>query len=218
MKIKGMLLASAAGVAVSPLAQAADLPTKVRAPVAAPVVVDSWAGFYIGGHVGGGAVRNSLFGDDYNTTTFIGGGQIGYNFQTGGLVWGIEADGSWLSGKKETHESGGTYGTHFPWLATVRGRLGVAFGNSMAYVTGGVAFTKIKASFVECSDCQGSYSKTKTGWVLGGGVEHMLTRNWTIGAELLLVDFGTNDLSGNGKTVRVSNSAIVGRLKVNYKF
>jgi opacity protein-like surface antigen len=59
------------------------------------------------------------------------------------------------------------------------------------------------------------------GWAVGGGVEHMLNRNWTIGLEGLFVDLGRSNLtfgqSGN-KTTRFQNTAVIGRLKLNYKF
>jgi opacity protein-like surface antigen len=69
-----------------------------------------------------------------------------------------------------------------------------------------------------------SQSKTKTGWAVGGGVEHMLTRNWTIGLEGLFVDLGRSSITGTcsegciTKTTRFNNQAVIGRVKLNYKF
>jgi outer membrane immunogenic protein len=214
MKVHHVVLASAAGAAAFvPGAQAADMPAKARPYAAPPPVVASWTGMYIGVHVGGASVRGTIFDDPYNNVSFVGGGQIGYNWQMGNFVFGVEADGSWLSGKSEITDGPFTYGTHLPWLSTVRGRFGMAFGNWLAYVTAGVAFSKIKGNYDLVS-----FSSTKTGWALGGGLEHMLTRNWVIGAEVLFVDFGSNTLTNNGKSIFVSNSALIGRAKLNYKF
>ncbi|MBX9776085.1 MAG: outer membrane beta-barrel protein [Xanthobacteraceae bacterium] len=222
MKIKGILLASAAGVASMPGAQAADLPVKSY-PAAAPVAV-SWAGLYIGAHAGGASTREFIWDDSYHRASFVGGGQIGYNFQAGNFVYGVEVDGSWISGKRNFTDGSFTYGTHFSWLATARVRAGIALGNWHIYATGGAAFTQIKATDTDCcGPVQIHFKKNVVGWVFGGGVEHMLTRNWIVGAEVLMVDFGSNTLTtssplGGIKSLRVSNSAVIGRAKLNYKF
>ena len=91
-------------------AKAADLPPPQmtpRAPVAyipaAPMF--SWTGFYIGGNVGGGwsrgNVTDSLFGvnfDNGNSASFLGGGQVGGNYQIGSFVIGAE-EGESASGR-----------------------------------------------------------------------------------------------------------------------
>src|SRR5262249_21502596 len=145
---------------------------------------------------------------------------------------GLEADGSWLSkgsGSSRllspvpvTYEVTG----RIRWLSTVRTRFGLVVGDTMAYVTGGVAFGGVK----NCVPCVGlphiegnkAESKPRVGWAIGGGVEHMLTRNWIIGLEGLFVDLGGRTVSGEGvqpfKTSRFSNQAVIGRLKLNYKF
>jgi opacity protein-like surface antigen len=56
------------------------------------------------------------------------------------------------------------------------------------------------------------------GWTVGGGVEHMLNRNWTIGLEGLFVDLGRSTLNVKTSNLRFSNQAVIGRLKLNYKF
>jgi outer membrane immunogenic protein len=222
MKIKGILLASAAGAAAfTPSAQAADLPMKAY-PAAAPAAAASWAGFYMGLHAGGASVKNWMEGEDYNNSaSFIGGGQIGYNWQSGSFVFGLEADGSWLSKQKyQTGDNGINYGTQMPWLATARGRFGAALGNWHLYATAGAAFTSVK--FKDC--CFGptgqiSMSKSRVGWAVGGGVEHMLSRNWVVGAEVLYVDFGRTEFRPlNGDRKNTMNSAVIGRAKLNYKF
>jgi outer membrane immunogenic protein len=85
-----------------------------------------------------------------------------------------------------------------------------------------VAFGGVKNVF-STFDASYSQSKTKTGWTVGGGVEHMLTRNWTIGLEGLFVDLGRTSVNngspfGTDKTTRFTNQAVIGRVKLNYKF
>jgi outer membrane immunogenic protein len=241
MKTKGFLLATAAtgAAAFVPGAMAADMPLKAPAPVVAPAA--SWAGFYIGGHAGvawhqahsansyDGAPVFGLAEISANKTGFIGGGQIGYNWQRGNFVFGLEADGSWLSAKAGNGTS--TFGYLFgasqkiEWLSTVRGRFGLAVGDTMAYVTGGVAFGGVKNQFGFLPGIVSSNSDTRIGWTVGGGVEHMWTPNWTIALEALFVDLGNSSansapvvVGGPGKSTKFSNQAVIGRLKLNYKW
>ena len=101
MTYKGFLLASAGGLAAaSGGAQAADLP--VKAAMAAPVAAN-WTGFYAGLHAGGAWQTMNVTNPDGirvfepSASSFLGGGQIGYNWQHGNFVYGVEADISGLS-------------------------------------------------------------------------------------------------------------------------
>jgi outer membrane immunogenic protein len=225
---KGFLIATSAGFAAAaaamPGAQAADMPIK------APRYVEpaaSWAGWYIGAHAGAAWQQTQSSTDQYgsfynnNTATntgFIGGGQIGYNWQQGNFVFGLEGDISGLSSKTTGHGDYSIYTSRINWLSTVRGRFGLAVGDTMAYMTAGVAFGGVKNTLNIDGDTY-SQSKTKTGWTVGGGVEHMLSRNWTIGLEGLFVDLGKSSVrAANGKTGHFQNQAVIGRLKLNYKF
>jgi len=98
-------------IGVGPLAKAADLP--VRAPAyVAPVF--SWTGFYIGGNIGGAwaqrDVTDSVLGLNFDNGTsngvFIGGGQIGGNYQVGNFVRGVEGDFDWAANNKTTNSAG----------------------------------------------------------------------------------------------------------------
>ena len=233
MKSKGFLLATAAtgAAAFAPSAFAADMPLKA-APAYVPPAAN-WTGFYIGLHAGanwhqGHNSNVTGYGQAITThsTGFIGGGQIGYNWQRGNFVFGIEADGSWLSGKgKSPGPAFASYSAsnHVRWLATVRPRFGLAVGDTMAYVTAGVAFGGVKNSHtIFNEDPPKSESKTRVGWTVGGGVEHMWTRNVTIALEGLFVDLGRSSVSdpfGNPfKTTRFSNQIVIDRFKMNYKW
>jgi outer membrane immunogenic protein len=217
MKINRILLAGVAGVMSIPAAQAADMALKAPPMVAAP----SWAGWYIGGNAGVASVEINRYDPDGSlddlsgrNTSFIGGGQVGYNWQSGTLVYGLEADGSFL-GSKQNFDGEGS--NRLPWLVTARLRMGLAVGDTMAYVTGGVAFGEIKTT----NENFGGYSQSKTrvGWTIGGGVEHMINRNWTIALEGLFVDLGSKTYCSKDCSLRkVTGQAAIGRLKINYKF
>ncbi len=246
MTHKGYLLATAssvAAVAAAGGAQAADMPLKAR-PMQAPAA--SWAGWYIGlnaganwqnsansfGYVGSGSLPGSTHA---KSTGFIGGGQIGYNWQNGNFVYGLEGDISGLTG----HSSASVpvrfgfapkaFSNKITWLSTVRGRLGVlASPDTMLYATGGLAVGGVKNAFQGSAApficCNKSVSQTRVGWTAGGGVEHMLAgSHWTVGLEGLFVDLGRSSataigIHGAAKTAKFSNRAAIGRLKLNYKF
>jgi outer membrane immunogenic protein len=225
MRKKRFLLATSAGFAAAaamPGAQAADMPIK------APRYVEpaaSWTGWYIGAHAGAAWQQTQLdtYGISFSKTAFIGGGQLGYNWQHGNFVFGLEGDISGLTGKNSFSEGGYTFASSsIRWLSTVRGRFGLAVGDTMAYATAGLAIGGVRNSLF---DGQYSSSKTRVGWAVGGGVEHMINRNWTIGLEGLFVDLGRSSLTasdpgfpGKTTTFKFSNQAVVGRVKVNYKF
>jgi len=239
---RGFLIATSAGFAAAaamPGAQAADMPIK------APRYIEpaaSWAGWYIGAHAGAAWQKSDVNSDatfldldskslipfnsaSISKTGFIGGGQIGYNWQHGNFVFGIEADGSGLSGRASATvgSDAATFKSRIDWLSTVRGRFGLAVGDTMAYMTAGVAFGGVKNSVTifpgSLNEATYSSSKTKTGWAVGGGVEHMLSRNWTIGLEGLFVDLGRSTINIDPvNSFQFNNQVIIGRLKVNYKF
>src|SRR5262245_32786199 len=91
----------------------------------------AWAGFYFGGHAGGGfgnaEVDFAGFHIEDDSTGFVAGLQIGYNWQSDSLVYGIEGDLSFGDGT----------------VGTIRGRIGQAIDNMLIYVTAGVAFANV---------------------------------------------------------------------------
>src|ERR1700733_10649232 len=220
MTRKGYLLATAGSVAAAAAgngAQAADM--AVKAPPPMPVAAVSWTGWYAGVNVGVGREWSdaAYTGSEQDTTSrgthldgdnviFIGGGQIGYNWQSSNYIFGLEADISGLSGNANSSGSLGEPGkgsglnARIDWLSTFRGRAGVLVtDNSMVYATGGLAVGGVKDTFgpngIGACDapglCTKSVSKTAVGWVVGGGYEYMFNRNWTIGLEGLFVNLGT---------------------------
>jgi outer membrane immunogenic protein len=228
MKLKQHLLATA--LCVLPIAASA-------APRAAQMPF-TWTGFYVGATVGG--VSNSakagyddtLSGSYYGNTDATGAGitgglTVGYNYQMNTMVLGIEADFNFASISKDSH-SFSTFGYDL-WgtsklgnFGTVRGRVGYAFDRSMVYATAGVAFADVKGSqtfYETIPACTAGFSKTKAGLTAGVGVEHFVTNNVTVKAEVLFTDLGTTTaLSPLGCTSRFKNTFTVGRLGMNYRF
>jgi outer membrane immunogenic protein len=241
MKYKGILLATAGSVVGMSGAQAADLPMKA-APMYTPAPA-TWTGFYAGIHLGGtwqhakadyADPADGTLGKAYGGG-IIGGGQIGYNWQMGNTVWGLEATISGLTGKAtadpvDNAGKGHSIESRIDWLATFRGRAGWLMNpDTLLYATGGLAVGGVKNSadpngpfnqFTDPLSTHKSVNKTKTGWVVGAGMEHMLSRNWTIGLEALYVDLGktTSFIPDSGKATTFKNTAVIGQLKVNYKF
>src|SRR5580704_2433408 len=180
-------------------ANAADLPPAPRAPVPyMPVAVPvfSWTGFYIGGNVGGGWSRgnvvDSAFGVNFNngnSTSFLGGGQVGGNYQIGAFVIGAEADFDWFA---NNNNSGN--GTTVPagifrasandrWETTLAARFGYAWDHALFYGKAGGGWVGA-GNFAVTNVGTGasvafSNSNTNTGWLVGAGVEYAFTQNWT---------------------------------------
>jgi outer membrane immunogenic protein len=146
-----------------------------------------------------------------NTTTgAIGGAAAGYNWLMDSLLLGVEADYSALDGK---HSATSTItaispyrvgtSTDVDWVATLRGRLGVAHHRSLVYVTGGLAFGEPKfTQWIEQLNFPYvqtvALSSTKAGWVLGAGLEHALDDEWSLRLQYLHVDLGSESRSSAG--------------------
>jgi outer membrane immunogenic protein len=204
---------------VSSAASAADFPRKALpySPVYAPV----WSGFYAGVNAGYGWAN---FDDGFSTTKmngFIGGGQLGYNWQIGSFVLGVEGDMQY-SAQKRT-ESASVLGitvsseAKIPWFGTARGRVGYAFDSFMVYATGGAAWTNFKAS-ASALGLTVSTETTKAGWTVGGGVEWMFIPRWSVKAEYLYIDSGTTSLTIAGLTASGKLKDNIARIGINYHF
>jgi outer membrane immunogenic protein len=138
--------------------------------------------------------------DSFDLSGFIGGGQLGCNWQWGAWVFGIEGDGSATNKEGQQREllagrSNWISQTQERWLVTARGRLGLAgwWGDrTMIYVTGGGAWAKIDASefLVGQTIATGHQeSNTRSGWTVGGGLEYALGYGWSVKGEFLYVKF-----------------------------
>ncbi|HTH36150.1 MAG TPA: outer membrane protein [Xanthobacteraceae bacterium] len=220
--MKRFVLALVGWAALTGSVAAADLARPVpqpyyQAPVAAQLY--NWTGFYIGVN-GGGAFGRSAWDPTghFNMSGGIVGGTVGYNYQFGQAVVGVEGDIDWagISGTTNNLCPLGCK-TSDSWLSTVRGRLGYAADRFMPFVTGGAAFGNIQATtpgFIGASSSQ-------VGLTVGAGLEFAIAGNWTAKAEYLYVDLGkfTCGLScGVLPTNNVSFTTNLVRAGVNYRF
>lgn len=223
--MKKYLLASVAalGIIAAGAASAADLPSR-KGPVAAPVYIPpvfTWTGFYVGANAGygWGNVNTNTFTSVGDLDGFVGGGQIGYNYQMGQFVLGLEADIQGTSIKNSADLGGGITGdAKVPAFGTVRARLGYAWDRFMVYGTGGFAYSDTKVSLTGPG---GSISSDKwgSGWTVGGGVEWAFAGPWSVKAEYLYVNAKSVDLNFGGVNVSTGDYHYnVARLGLNYRF
>lgn len=195
-------LAALALLASVGAAQAADLPAPLpshQAPLAAVVPLYDWTGFYLGAQVGygwGDASGTQNAGGTFfpvvpytiDPAGALAGGHIGFNYQTGALVVGAEADleASNLNGSNVISAFDQTYffNTEADTLASIRGRAGWAYERLMLYATGGVAWGRVTTPPLDRLD------GWRTGWTAGAGVEYALARNWSAKFEYRYTDLG----------------------------
>jgi len=187
--MKKVLLASACLFALAAPASAADLAARpyTKAPVAVASVYN-WTGFYLGA-VGGGAWENTS-ADPKMQGGFVGG-TAGYNWQSGAVVFGLEADAAWadVSASATDAALGVTVASKTGALGTVRGRIGWAVNNVLFYGTGGYAWIDNKIS-VTALGATVSESKFHSGWTVGAGVEAFIAPQWSIKGEYLYRSLG----------------------------
>src|SRR5262245_33948763 len=217
-----------------------------------PLSVPIWAGGYLG--IQGGIAHHDAFFNDSDLFSAVTslyerektggtvGGLLGYNWQQGSFVYGLEGDWSWIGSKTSQLAALNTVeslATSFDvnWLATLRGRAGLAFDSTLFYVTGGVAFGHVNNRFnliFTPSSGPGLVSsftlnKTKVGWTAGVGIEHMFSQHWTARAEFRYVDLGTTTVACSSATDLMgcvsfgyrgdfSNTLKLGLVGLAYKF
>ncbi|MEA2936682.1 MAG: outer rane immunogenic protein [Alphaproteobacteria bacterium] len=216
---KTLLAIITLGAFASGSAMAADLPVRApayKAPVIAPVV-SNWTGFYIGVHVGadrfdkdwfvpltpiniaGGCPGCPAANGGHRDNSWLAGGQIGFNYQVGAWVLGVEAqasatdlEGSNLSAIPAFGAAGIRVNSKTDSVGTVAARLGWALGGqTLLYVKGGGAWAhdKFWTSTAAFPIAQ-SVTDTRSGWVVGVGAEFAMSGNWSIKVEYNHMDFG----------------------------
>lgn len=213
--IRRSTLPALAGLLLASGASAADLPRREAPPPPPIPPAFTWTGFYIGANAGTGFhAGSSTFTDAaYGTVTesksgngFVGGGQIGYNYQLtpgSGWVLGAEAD---FQGTTFGRRGDGAIGStpyydvspSLDWFGTVRGRVGYAFERWLVYGTGGFAYGGGSTSPYAATYPYALSDTTRLGYAVGGGVEYALTEKISVKVEGLYVDLGKR---GSGTTV-----------------
>jgi outer membrane immunogenic protein len=162
--------------------------------------VHDWNGAYIGGFAGWGAGTadwDNAFGD-VDISGFLAGVDLGVNFQTDNLVFGIEGDAAWsgIGGSVPCTNPAFTCTTDVDWLATLRGRAGIAAGEALFYLTAGLAVGQVTSDSAPFTPGV-TFSNTQVGWTAGAGAELAVTEDMSLKAEYLYVDLGsaTDDTS-----------------------
>jgi outer membrane immunogenic protein len=215
----GIALASVVAVSVS--AQAADLGehSQVASYKDEPVYETpvQWSGPYVGGHLG--AVWNNGGVDvmdpqgpapvnhDIGGSSVLGGVHVGYNWRRYGLIAGLESDVS--------------FADSLDYLASLRGRLGVATGAFLFYGTGGVAFAEADVSGMipnAPGPVEDDVSDMEVGYVAGGGVEIKLSPNWSLGVEGLYYGFDSVSVHASPMDIEADADFGVVRGRVSYHF
>jgi outer membrane immunogenic protein len=215
-----VLAGTAAMALASASASAADLPVRAAppAPIVAAAPIFTWTGFYAGVNAGYGWNTNdddvviggvTFEADDEGG--FVGGGQVGYNYQIGTFVIGAEADIQYADIGGD-NDFGGILAEDDSdsWFGTVRARAGWAFDRALIYATGGLAYGEINNGFSSSDD-------VSVGWTIGGGVEYAFTNNLTAKVEGLYVNLEQDDdvpvVAGQDET----EHGLI-RAGLNYKF
>ncbi len=244
--------AVAATAAFSGAAMAADLPRKTAPePVFQAVPIFTWTGFYVG--INGGYIfdggRSQLTGSPALLATglapagnvktlgdgFTIGGTLGYNYQIGSVVVGLETDLNYVDlGKTVTTAIGPlatTLSQDATYLGTLRGRLGFTFDRVLIYATGGLAYGNQESSTAIAGLgglWAGSKSETRFGYTVGAGLEYAFDRNWSAKIEYLYYDLGKSNydspqfagpvLPGVFGSTKAENKGNLVRAGINYRF
>jgi outer membrane immunogenic protein len=177
----------------------------------------------------------------------IGGFQAGYNWQFNWLVTGIEADFDFASQRGSSNFAGSTtvfsdaasISRSLDDLGTLRARIGFAADRTLFYATGGLAYGLSKLGYSAAISNppnnaglgSNATSTWQAGWTVGGGIEYALWDHWSVKAEYLYYDLGTQSTTIVGvpapggtlfnnwtATTTVRNNGNIVRAGLNYKF
>lgn len=188
-----------------------------------PVIVEGahdWSGVYVGANIGyGGAdFEGSYDGDEGSNTGFIdddggpfdlepdgiiGGIQVGYNWQSGSFVYGIEGDIAAVDWSDSlTNDDDESVSVDTNYVATLRARAGYAWDKALVFGTVGAAFTDTEFFATDevgsnNPDEFGSVDLDDIGLVVGGGVEYALNDRWSVKAEGLYFWFNDDQSIAN---------------------
>jgi len=194
--------------------QAADMAVKAAPP---PVMIPifTWTGFYIGGNIGAAWAQRTVtdvFGNSFTGSSnarFIGGGQLGYNWQAGNFVFGVEGD---IDGIASNNNRGGGavfVGGRGPfvvtasstnWVGTLAARFGWAADHWLFYGKAGGGWVGNSSGFTVTNLATGvsfgsGSSSNVGGWLLGGGVEYAFTNNWSLKGEYNYIELGNRNFA-----------------------
>ena len=246
--LQGVVALIALGVGSS--AFAADLPPApaYKTPVMTPAYYD-WSGFYVGLNAGGGRSHkcwdnNSVFAVPtvpsvregcHDATGGLAGGQIGFRWQSGAWVFGVEGMGDWTSfkGSNTSIPVAALLGfpvltnqTRIDALGLFTGQVGYAFNNVLWYVKGGaaVAADRYNGLITGTSTVIDSARETRWGGAVGTGIEVGFAPNWSVAAEYDHLFMGSRNVDfsavvgGITRNDRITQDADIGTVRVNYRW
>ncbi|MDB5570070.1 MAG: hypothetical protein JWN93_1253 [Hyphomicrobiales bacterium] len=218
-------------------AQAADLPRRTLAPAPAVAYAPAYRAFtWTGGYAGVtagygwgsyGDLGSVSFG---KPSGFSLGGTLGYNYQMGQVVVGVEGDLSWANYRSSQAVGAAAPYTYYSartnWLGTARVRVGYAADRALVYVTGGYAVAPVRSSFSNAGvagpplvpAASGSVSDLHHGFALGAGIEYALTNSVSVKAEYLYASLGKKSMFPAPYRTEASFSTSLIRAGVNYHF
>jgi opacity protein-like surface antigen len=206
----------------------------VKASPKAPAEGYDWTGPYVG--VSTGSARGSTHWATQGGTVepdhagFLGGGQAGYNYQTGRFVWGIEGEAGW------SNVRGAAACPSQPFLFTcednvdalgsLTGRFGYTWGQALLYAKGGWAFGEVTAGTslnVGALPAPGMNAAKSTnwenGWTVGAGMEYALTERWSAKAEYMHCEFPLYAFTvAQNTTANATTASDIVRIGLNYHF
>jgi outer membrane immunogenic protein len=201
-----------AGATHSDMGSAPTIASNIRRPGAG----HDWSGFYIGPHIGGLAAETEWidttrllappnipgYAIPLDPVGVLAGGQVGFNSQRGSWVFGLEAQASWSNASGSSipvvtpppFDLRQRLDTDINWLATFTGRIGYSIDRSLLYLKGGLALidedhSADATAFGFPALVKGA-GGTRSGWVVGGGVEWVIATNWSARLEYNFMDFG----------------------------
>jgi outer membrane immunogenic protein len=158
---------------------------------------------------------------------FIGGGQLGYNWQRGTWLLGLESDIQFSSERASGDVCTATCPAGFvftrdyklDWFGTARGRVGfIPADRLLLYVTGGLAYGGFSGSSWTLPLDIGTWSRTSVGWTVGAGVEAALGNDWSVKFEYLYMDLGHAGGSSATNTIATTVRATTTTTTLAYLF
>ncbi len=248
--MRTLLLSTVALATLAGSAFAADLPSRKEAPVyLAPTPVFSWTGFYVGGDIGAAFSATSTnpaytynasyipwTGHSFNSSGFMGGGYLGYNYQLNqNFVVGLEGDfqgatnsqsATWAPTPVLYPLASVTAKSSLDWLGAINGRLGVAYDRALFYAIGGAAWGGVgisgTADYASVPLVGLSQSKTLSGFDIGAGVEYAFTPNWVGRVEYRYYGFSNYNMTSLANytvdPARITTSVNTVRIGLAYLF
>ena len=229
--MKKLLLTTTALVVLASPALAADLAARpyTKAPPPVMAAIYDWSGFYIGVNGGGGWTHNTwdVVGGgregSHDSSGGTIGGQVGYRWQMGQFVFGVEAQGNWadFSGDNQSALFGTRNRTKTDAFGLFTGQVGYAFNNVLVYAKGGAAITSNTYTITNAATGAflGSNDNTRLGGVVGAGLEYGFAPNWSLGVEYdhLFMDRQTVSFGALGSD-SIKQDADLFTARLNYRF